>query len=401
MGNACCVAARDSTIPNSSSPEALHRNARYSPSWSFRWENRGRVAGDLDSHLNQFSCGSSGNVGLERKDNLDVEIADVSDGGNPLENFRMPTRQKFPVHEGIAVNLTPDPDPSLGNDLSTVVEDLREPSAVADCSVSKVSFSVASTSCSSSSKPEPLSSQSHSLPTDSGPSTQNNRSPVHQHASNDSTMGSQGGSSDGWSLQAFSELVASSQRERWSFDCESLCSSRGKLTRSNSRLSMSPSVDMQTCGACSKLLTDTSWRSSVVAVLVCGHVFHAECLEHMTTEKDKYDPACLLCMAGEKQVSKMFRKASKMEADLKAKNSRISRNQVVDSDLDDDSIVPNKKSIGWQGKVLKLGPSFSMRNSFGKPFLKRHFSLESKRSRLLSENDSPIRKGFWARYRKD
>ncbi|XP_043713570.1 uncharacterized protein LOC122662077 isoform X2 [Telopea speciosissima] len=414
MGSACCVAARDKTLPNTTSPETLqHRNVRYSPSWSFRWENRGRVAGEVENHINQFSRGSSGNFCLEIKEHRDVEMGDVSDGGSPLENFRTPTRKKFLVHEGAAVNLTtPAPDPSLGNDLSTMVKDLRESSAVADPSVSKVSFSVASSSCSSTSKPDPLSSQSHTLPTDSGPSTQANRSPGHQHVSNDPTMGSQGGSSDGWSMQAFSELVASSQRERWSFDCESLGSSRGKLTRCNSRLSMSPSVDMQTCGVCSKLVIErTIWSNqkiiatselAVVAVLVCGHVFHADCLEHLTPEKDRYDPACPLCIAGEKQVSKMFRKASRMEADLRAKNNRISRNQVVDSDLDDDSIVPNnQKGSGRHGKVLKLGPSSSLRNSFGKPFLRRHFSLGSNRSRSISENDSPRRKGFWARHRKE
>ncbi|XP_042494482.1 uncharacterized protein LOC122073872 isoform X2 [Macadamia integrifolia] len=414
MGSACCVAAKDCTIPNRTSPEILHRNARYSPSWSFRWENRGRVAGEVENHIDQFSRGSSGNFCLEIKEHRDVEMGDVSDGGSPLENFRTPTRQKFPVHEGTAVNLrTPAPDPSLGNDLSTVVKDLRESSAVADPPVSMVSFSVASTSCSSTSKPDPLSSQSHTLPTDSAPSMQANSSPGHHLVSNDPTLGSQGGSSDGWSMQAFSELVASSQRERWSFDCDSMCSSRGKLTRSNSRLSMSPSVDMQACGVCSKLVTERSiWSNqkiiatselAVVAVLVCGHVFHAECLEHMTHEKDRYDPACPLCIAGEKQVYKMFRKASRMEADLRAKNNRISRNQVVDSDLEDDSIVPdNQKGSGRQGKLLKLGSSSSIRSSFGKPFLRRHFSLGSNRSRSsLLENDSPRRKGFWARYRKE
>ncbi|XP_043708997.1 uncharacterized protein LOC122658155 [Telopea speciosissima] len=528
MGSACCVAARDKTLPDITDSEALHRNVRYSPSWSFSWENRGRVIGEVDNQINQFSHGSSGNVDVESKDQRDMEMGDVSDGGSPLEDFQTPTWQKFPVNEGTALasgkpfwicpkklvsceniailffwmeaellsaicnhltwetaltatlqhehiwgdgektfglifaevlNLLGvqfdtvlndhlnmitnvlcmlETDPSVGNDLSAMVKDLRDSSAVADPSVSKLSFCVASTSSSSISKLDPSPSQSQPQPIDSGLSMQANCSPGHllvrqvstsqmpglksrnnsvsegrqsfafSMCSNDTTMGSQGGPSDGWSMRAFSELVASSQRERWSFDSESLGSSRGKLTRSNSRLSMPPSVDMQTCGVCSKHLTErSSWSSqkiiatselSVVAVLVCGHVFHAECLEHMTPEKDRYDPACPLCMGGEKHVSKMSGKASRMEADLKARSNKISRNRVVDSDLDGDSVVPDEwKGTGRQGKVLKLGPS----SSFGKPFLRRHFSLGSNRSKSLSENDSQRRKGFWTRFRKD
>ncbi|KAJ4967319.1 hypothetical protein NE237_019168 [Protea cynaroides] len=409
MGSACCVAARDRRHPERTGSEALVRNARYSPSWSSRWESRGRVIGEVANQINQFSHGSNENTGMDSNDYRDVEMGDVSDGGSSLENFRMPTWQKFPVNEGRVVNFrTPATDPSVGNDQSTMVNDLRESSVVADPSVSKLSFSVASTSSSSASKPETLSSQSQCRPIDLGPSRLANCSPGHQHVSN----GSQGGPSDGWSMRAFSELVASSQRERWSFDSESVGYSHGKLTRSSSRLSMPPSVDIQTCGVCLKLLTErSSWSSQkiiattellVVAVLVCGHVYHAECLEHMTPEKDKYDPGCPLCMGGEKQVSKMSGKASKMEAESKAKNNRISRNRVVDSDLDDDSSVPdNWKGTGRQGKVLKLGPSSSMKNSFGKPFLRRHFSFGLNRSKSLSENDTPRRKGFWTRYLKE
>ncbi|XP_042518105.1 uncharacterized protein LOC122091924 [Macadamia integrifolia] len=440
MGSACCVAARDKTLPERTDSEVLQSNARYSPSWSSHWENQGHVIGEMDNQINQFSHGSSGNVGVERKDQRDMEMGDVSDGGSPREDFQTPTWEKFPVNEGTAVNLrNPASDSAMGNAVSTMVKDLGESSVVVNPSVSK-----ALTSSSSISKPDPLSSPSQTPPIYSGPSTQANCSPGHQlvrqisvsripglkspnssvsegrqsfafsMCSNDTTMGSQGGPSDGWSMRAFSELVASSQRERWSFDSESLDSSRGKLTRSSSRLSVPPSVDMQTCGACLKLLTErSSWSSqkiiatselSVVAVLVCGHVFHAECLEHITPEKDRYDPACPLCVGGEKQVPKMSWKASRIEADLKAKSNWISRNRVVDSDLEEDTFAPddrNGKGTGRQGKVLKLGPSSSM-GSFGKkPFLRRHFSLGSNRSKSLSENDSSRRKGFWARYRKD
>ena len=36
---------------------------------------------------------------------------------------------------------------------------------------------------------------------------------------------------------------------------------------------------------------------SVVAVLVCGHVYHAECLEQKTRHEDIRDPPCPLCVS--------------------------------------------------------------------------------------------------------
>ena len=34
---------------------------------------------------------------------------------------------------------------------------------------------------------------------------------------------------------------------------------------------------------------------STVAMLSCGHVYHADCLEQITTPTDKCDPKCPLC----------------------------------------------------------------------------------------------------------
>ncbi|XP_059432577.1 uncharacterized protein LOC132165896 [Corylus avellana] len=59
------------------------------------------------------------------------------------------------------------------------------------------------------------------------------------------------------------------------------------------------------CGVCQKPLrrkpyflgsTLSSGELSVVAVLVCGHVYHAECLEQRTCVDDKCDPPCSLCL---------------------------------------------------------------------------------------------------------
>lgn len=316
---------------------------------------------------------------------------------------------------------------------------MAESPDIADLSAPKLSHSVHSSFSTPAADPVPT--RGHLLPPNSTPSRRARHSPGHRllrqisdsrilglkspnnyslsegrssfvlsTCSHDLAMGSHGGSSDGWSMRTFSELVASSQRGRWSFDSEHLGSGFGKISGCSSRFSYSPSVDMQTCGACSKFLTERSlWGSqriiagnemSVVAVLVCGHAYHAECLETMTLEVDRYDPACPICTGGEKLVSKMSKKALRAEAELKAKSHKISRNRVIDSYHDSDSDDFYHQQNATQ-EVPKTDPSSSAASSFTKPFLKRHFSFGSKWSRSLSENDSGRKKGFWARYRKD
>lgn len=34
---------------------------------------------------------------------------------------------------------------------------------------------------------------------------------------------------------------------------------------------------------------------SVVSVLVCGHVYHADCLEQRTSLEEQRDPSCPMC----------------------------------------------------------------------------------------------------------
>ncbi|XP_016540201.2 uncharacterized protein LOC107840796 isoform X2 [Capsicum annuum] len=66
----------------------------------------------------------------------------------------------------------------------------------------------------------------------------------------------------------------------------------------------SHNVKKQLCGLCQKRLrkkrdildsTLSSSEPSVVAVLVCGHLYHADCLEDRTHHEDATDPPCPIC----------------------------------------------------------------------------------------------------------
>ncbi|XP_068339029.1 uncharacterized protein [Pyrus communis] len=427
MGSVCYVAAKKRTHPNRTEGQTLLRNAIRSPSWNFQWDNRQRVSREIGIPY-QVSRGICTNDSMELKGALSSERGNFSDPGSPLENFGTPISQKFPVHGGTGTNLSPSP----GNVTPALVKSLTESSAIANSFASNVSLSMPTNF--STPTAEPSCTPSYPLFPNSTPSRRARRSPGHEllrqvsdsrvlglkspnnnsisegrqsfvlsTCSNDMAPGSLGGSSDGWSMRTFSELVTYSQRERWSFDSENFGSIHGKLTGSSSRFSCSPSIDLQSCGVCSKLLTErSSWSiqkiiagsdTSVVSLLVCGHLYHAECLETMTLEVDKSDPACPICMVEEKQVLMMSRKALRAEAELKAKNLKISKNRVVHSYFDDDyDVFDHQKNADRKVKVSKMEPSSSTRNHSTKPFLKRHFSLGSRWSRSLSENDYARRK---------
>ncbi|OIW03508.1 hypothetical protein TanjilG_31021 [Lupinus angustifolius] len=434
MGAACCVPAKDTSLPHRPGGESLCRDVVCSPSWSFRWDNHGRVAGEMENTPFQVSRVVSRNISMELKGSISSERGNLSDEGSTLENSVTPISLKSPADEAVVAYLmTPSSDLSISSNFSTVVKNPSE------SSIPNISFSIPSVLSTPASDSLPNRSYHH-LP-NSMPSRWAHRSPGHpllrqvsdsrilglkspensisegrpssvlSVCSNEMAAGSQCGSSDGWSMLTFSELVASSQRERWSFDSEHFDSGRRKISGSSSRFSYSPSMDLQSCGTCLKLLTERStWNTqklianndlSVVAVLICGHAYHAECLETMTLEADKYDPPCPLCLVGDKHLSKLSRKALRAESEIKAKNHRISRNRVVDSYIDGDfDVFDHRKEIERGGKVSKMEPSSSTRSSSRKPFLKRHFSLGSKWNRSLSDNASARKKGFWARYQK-
>ncbi|XVF67754.1 hypothetical protein PTKIN_Ptkin10aG0147700 [Pterospermum kingtungense] len=435
MGAACCVAGRDKTIVSPSGGDVLHRNIRHSPTWSFHWDNRGRVAGE-DTSVSWFSDAVSRNDGSDIK----YESACASEDESPPESFQSRTWQKSPTSDGTVGRVrTPASDQSISRNISIDVNSEQVKASVESPAASYTSPSKISSSMplASSLATSPLSSQSHVHPTSSTTTRSPLRSPGHHISrqasdnringlkspnrysvgeerlvmpswSNESTGGSAGGSSDGWSMHAFTELMATSRRERWSFDNDAWGFHREKISKSSGQISASPSVDLQTCGVCSKLLSEKSlWSSqkfiisnelSVVAVLTCGHVYHAECLENLTPEIDKYDPACPICTLGEKKMHKLSDKVFKAEMDFKAKINKRSRSRVIDSDIDVDPVIFNRvKSSGHEGKVS----SSSMKSSLSKPFLRKHFSFGSKGSRSSSENHTTRKKGFfWAKSSK-
>ncbi|KAL9257424.1 hypothetical protein AKJ16_DCAP11683 [Drosera capensis] len=144
-----------------------------------------------------------------------------------------------------------------------------------------------------------------------------------------------GRSSDGWSLLAFSELLSNSCRDRSSIGSDPCSPAPDKTTRSSGKKSRSPSFDLQSCSVCSKLLTEKfPWSSQkiiagnelcVVAVLICGHVYHADCLEYITPDINKYDPSCPVCTFGEKAVQRLAGKALKAEKDSRARSRKKSK----------------------------------------------------------------------------
>ncbi|XP_017258337.1 uncharacterized protein LOC108227606 [Daucus carota subsp. sativus] len=431
MGAACCVAAKDRTITSRSGSEVLQRNVRYSPSWSFRWDNRRRVAGE-EMSVNSLSDGVNRNDGFDIKYRTTVGSAFVSEEGSPLDSFRSYTWQKSPILERDTGLLCVPPSDQPNFKDSTEV---KESTAISDPSPTKMSPSTRSVSPLQTS---PLSYQHHFLPASSTPSRCPRRSPGHQllcqvsdnriagHRSpsfsisedgstfgrpawsNETIGGSNGGSSDNWFIPGFPELMAASRSDRWSFNSESLGITRSKLTRSSGR-SFSSSADLTTCGVCLRPITEkSSWARhsiiginevAVVAVLVCGHAYHVECLENMTPpEISKYDPPCPVCTLGEKQTLKLSEKALRSEISLvhlKNKISKIIKKKVVDSDHSGDTTFNRQKSCGLSSS--KTGSQSSMKSNSATHFLKRHFSFGLKGTKSLSEGHSSRKMGFWSK----
>ncbi|KAG7618955.1 putative transcription factor C2H2 family [Arabidopsis thaliana] len=428
MGNACCVAARDKmVVPNSSAGENLQRsNIRHSPSWSFRWDNRGRVAGE-ETSLSWLSDGISRNDGSEIK----FESAFVSSEGSPLDSFRTQTLQKSPAS---------DLSFPRNSSMNTVFEQKEnvstESAAPSYLSPAQLSLSLASQP--SSFPTSPLSSQSYLHPASSSTLKLTQHPRLSKQVSDGQIYGqnslsrssateerqgtptrydsSQSGPSEGWSLQAFSEMMSSSRSNKalsydnYDNDCFGL--QRDKIDHHGNRMSKH---QQHTCGACSRPLSEKSlWSSqkifmtnelSVSAILACGHVYHGECLEQMTLEIDKFDPSCPICTMGEKNTAKLSEKALKVEMDLKARHNKRLRNRVLDSDFDCDDFVMfdhSHRTAAAASKSPRLVSSSSAKSYSAKPFLARHFSFGSRSNYKSPKENLPVKKKgfFWTKSSK-
>uniref|UniRef100_A0A7N0ZR96 RING-type domain-containing protein n=2 Tax=Kalanchoe fedtschenkoi TaxID=63787 RepID=A0A7N0ZR96_KALFE len=417
MGAACCVVAKSKSVSDEPNLVTSRINSRYSSSWNVRWDNRGCVAGE-ETAVRWFADMSSRDSQLENISETAVRA--ISEVGSP-ENFQPPAWSVSPLPEGgvgVPDFRFPYSDASIFRSIS--MEGKLATDYNGDPDRSPVIHSLSSVSAS------PLSTGGHLFHASPTPARLTRRipgnqlymqasdgrtlgfkspgtywgkpSPLRPGWANDSARGSHGGSSDGWSIP---EYTASAHRERWSFDSDSLgFNNRDTITRSSSRHSSSPSFHIKTCGVCSKLLSDKSSFGSqkliptnelaVVAVLVCGHVYHPECLERMTLEVSKYDPACPVCTFGEQQALKLSEKAIKAEMESRFKSSKRSRSRIIDSEF-------NSNLIGAShgvGKGVKIDSGSGTKSSF----LKRHFSLGSKGNKAWSESQSSKKKTlFWTR----
>ncbi|KAG9135091.1 hypothetical protein Leryth_011590 [Lithospermum erythrorhizon] len=433
MGSVCCVAAKDRALSSGPATDVLSRNIRHSPSWSFRWENRGRVAGE-ETSFDWRSHGVRNDDTVDAKFLSALEATYASGESSSLSSFRSVRWQKSPgSQEIVEPPRLPSSDPSdsrfhkeaevsLSPTISHTSRPKHSPSAP----------SVASLSTS------PLSSKGHPLPTGSTPrwphlSLRHGllrpvsesripgfRSPtfsISEEASsvalpcwsNESTGGSNVGSSASWSTPTFPD-TASSLRERWSFDSESFGFVHGKSKIPSGLSSGSISFDLRSCGICTKLLSEKASSGSqkfiltselaIAAVLPCAHVYHAECLESMTSEVNKYEPLCPICTFSEKQTLNISEKVLRAEMDLRIR--RRCRSRIVDGDLSNDVLVIDaQKSSGHECRSSIMSSSSSMKSSLVKPFLRRHFSFGSKgSSRRLAESSSRKRVLFWAKSSK-
>ncbi|CAH1450286.1 unnamed protein product [Lactuca virosa] len=364
---------KDRTITDRSGSDVhvVTRNDRYSPSWSFRWDNRGRVAetayateegSPLDSSrsLTWQKSSPSEEIGFPQSHPLNSK--NLPEGkesmGTPLTSDQSPTKTSTPPHSISSLSASPLSS-SQGHlpPLSTLTPS-RWPRPSPNHHHHHLLRQV------SDSRIRGIMSPNFSISEDGSPSPFTHPGWAHK-----STRGSHGGSSDASSEPTYSELMAIyNNSKRWSFDSESLSFSRDRVSRCSGRVSSSPSVDVQPCGVCSKLLTERSYWGNqkvaaaaglavnglpVAAVLICGHVYHAECLENMTPEVNKYDPACPVCTFGEKKVFKLSEKA-RGEMDLKGKIGKL-RKRVIDGDL---VLFDGVKSRG-----PRMGASSSMKSS--------------------------------------
>lgn len=190
------------------------------------------------------------------------------------------------------------------------------------------------------------------------------------------------------------DLSTSSRREgfRWS------SASSYDMGFDGDRYDMVDSIDVETlmspcgpttdqkCGVCGKLLFQKSpWCSHrivrgndmpIAGVLPCSHVFHADCLEHVTPKTQMHEPPCPLCL---KYVGTLEESGAVSESLQMALRS-LRRNRGVqiseahgDEDLEVMDHVKDRES-----RSLTRGVRWMIGGSSIKDHLKRHLTFLGK-----------------------
>ncbi|KAJ7567730.1 hypothetical protein O6H91_01G004200 [Diphasiastrum complanatum] len=243
-----------------------------------------------------------------------------------------------------------------------------------------------------------------------------------------------GNTSDWWSMRTFSELVASSRRERprwvnasspsdFGFVPERVSTDRAESVMERIRASgppsasMSPQSEVLTCGLCSRWLSQRSPLSphklianndlAVVGVLSCGHVFHAECLEQATPKEGAHDPPCPQCHALETLSSRrcsLESVASKSVMKSSFQGQSSSRNKLsrigimtddisveISSDASHANIKNSSCSQGTGDKVVSQMSSLMEKSSLSRS-LSRTFSFRGKGMKDSISSDLNLKK---------
>eukprot|EP00250_Pteridium_aquilinum_P014626 c22102_g1_i1 orf=430-1323(-) len=210
-----------------------------------------------------------------------------------------------------------------------------------------------------------------------------------------------------WSMQAFSQLVASSQREGFGLSNNMDVNNASENADEGASLSLerirvpslqnshrcSPDLqgDAQICGICSRWLPHRSpWSSQrmlvgnidlpVVGVLVCGHVFHADCLEKAVPEMLRHDPPCPQC----DQYKDASGKANSSESAKALNEPRKGKFSKIGPQLWRRSF-PSAKSASALESDKRKGVSMSGDGGFfQRSFSRKQFSFQSKPNKDLS-----------------
>ncbi|KAK3163527.1 hypothetical protein QOZ80_1AG0004840 [Eleusine coracana subsp. coracana] len=418
MGANCCIAAKEKPQPSLASVEVSGYRIRHSPSWSFRWDNRTHIEDIMENNA-VFSNHSSGNIQPYLKSGSVAPAEGDNSGDRRYDVFSRVKGQKSEKkmeasklskvdpreEQSTEKNLTPKANSHISLDAVTIASEIKTPE----------SFPSTPPQESKAEPEEPSSSVNHSNLTGKACQTPGHqpysqithanalsletfienssaeRRPSSSMLSSDSNdlfaALSHCESSNGLSTRTPSELVVTSQRDGWSVDNESADSVASKLSGSNtSHPTFSP--DQGVCKLCSRLLKErSSWNGHelvIVAVLFCGHAYHANCLDSITAESEKYDPPCPVCTYGESCARDLF---GKLDSKIKNKTSKnIATNDLAQSSKN------QKKSKG-----PRLGISSSMKESFSQPFLRRHFSTGSRPPRSVLGSEPTRKKVFWSR----